>query len=94
MDGAWRSPVSALDWGSRGRQFKSGRPDHFPPSYGAAAYAAPYFITAQAPCRIASPGRDAASHADSIMCFSRVSSDSSSLLHNGFLYDLIAEVTA
>ena len=27
--GAWRSPVSALVWGTRGRGFKSRRPDHF-----------------------------------------------------------------
>jgi hypothetical protein len=26
--GAWRSPVSALVWGTRGRGFKSRRPDH------------------------------------------------------------------
>jgi hypothetical protein len=26
-DGLWRSLVSALDWGSRGRRFKSGQPD-------------------------------------------------------------------
>ena len=25
--GAWRSPVSALAWGARGRRFKSSRPD-------------------------------------------------------------------
>jgi hypothetical protein len=25
--GAWRSPVSALVWGTRGREFKSRRPD-------------------------------------------------------------------
>ncbi len=25
--GMWRSLVSALDWGSRGRRFKSGHPD-------------------------------------------------------------------
>ena len=25
--GTWRSPVSALDWGSRGREFKSPRSD-------------------------------------------------------------------
>jgi hypothetical protein len=25
--GAWRSLASALDWGSRGRRFKSCRPD-------------------------------------------------------------------
>src|SRR5581483_11809478 len=28
--GAWRSPVSALVWGTRGREFKSRRSDHFP----------------------------------------------------------------
>ena len=27
-DGAWRSLVSALDWGSRGRRFESSRPDY------------------------------------------------------------------
>ena len=27
MFGAWRSPVSALDWGARGRWLKSSRPD-------------------------------------------------------------------
>ena len=27
--GTWRSLVSALVWGTRGRRFKSGRPDHF-----------------------------------------------------------------
>ena len=26
--GTWRSLVSALVWGTRGRRFKSGRPDH------------------------------------------------------------------
>src|SRR5688572_500406 len=26
--GLWRSLVSALDWGSRGRRFKSSQPDH------------------------------------------------------------------
>jgi hypothetical protein len=26
--GTWRSQVSALVWGTRGRRFKSGRPDH------------------------------------------------------------------
>ncbi len=26
--GLWRSLVSALDWGSRGREFKSPQPDH------------------------------------------------------------------
>ena len=26
-DGLWRSLVSALDWGSRGREFKSRQPD-------------------------------------------------------------------
>jgi hypothetical protein len=26
--GAWRSPVSALVWGTRGRRFKSSRSDH------------------------------------------------------------------
>ncbi len=25
--GVWRSPVSVLDWGSRGREFKSRHPD-------------------------------------------------------------------
>ena len=28
-DGTWRSLVSALVWGTRGRRFKSGRPDFF-----------------------------------------------------------------
>ena len=28
-NGTWRSLVSVLDWGSRGRRFKSSRPDHF-----------------------------------------------------------------
>ena len=28
-NGLWRSLVSALDWGSRGREFKSRQPDHF-----------------------------------------------------------------
>lgn len=27
--GAWRSPVSALVWETRGRRFKSSRSDHF-----------------------------------------------------------------
>ncbi len=27
ISGAWRSLASALDWGSRGRRFKSCRPD-------------------------------------------------------------------
>jgi hypothetical protein len=27
-NGTWRSLVSALVWGTRGRRFKSGRPDH------------------------------------------------------------------
>src|SRR5690349_1870490 len=32
MVGAWRSLVSALDWGSRGRWFESSRPDQlYPP---------------------------------------------------------------
>ncbi len=30
--GAWRSLASALDWGSRGRRFKSCRPDFFGPA--------------------------------------------------------------
>jgi hypothetical protein len=29
--GAWRSPVSALVWGTRGREFKSRRPDQTAP---------------------------------------------------------------
>ena len=33
--GLWRSLVSALDWGSRGREFKSPQPDKsFPRSHG------------------------------------------------------------
>ncbi len=31
--GLWRSLVSALDWGSRGREFKSPQPDHQKPLY-------------------------------------------------------------
>ena len=31
--GAWRSPVSALDWGSRGRRFNSDRSDTILESY-------------------------------------------------------------
>ena len=27
-DGGWLSPARALAWGARGRQFKSGPPDH------------------------------------------------------------------
>ena len=33
--GAWRSLVSALVWGTRGRQFESARPDSKAPSHGA-----------------------------------------------------------
>ena len=33
--GAWRSLVSALDWGSRGRKFESSRPDRKPKSLAA-----------------------------------------------------------
>ena len=31
--GTWRSLVSALDWGSRGREFKSPRPDLSPDTW-------------------------------------------------------------
>ena len=30
--GAWRSPVSALAWGVRGRRFESSRPDYKTPN--------------------------------------------------------------
>jgi hypothetical protein len=33
-DGAWRSLVSALVWGTRGRQFESARPDWEAPYCG------------------------------------------------------------
>ncbi len=32
--GAWRSPVSALVWETRGRRFKSSRSDHFSENIG------------------------------------------------------------
>ena len=33
VDGAWRSPASALAWGVRGRGFESRRPDIKTPAF-------------------------------------------------------------